>query len=191
MLLKPSKKSLMHLTTNKVLKAFGFVFILLYPFCIFLMLKRGLSLRFMSLLLFVLILSSFLRSGKKVFLYVGFVLITGLLLFNNDLFLRLYPVCMNFIVCLSFWLSLREKPLVTLFAEKMGHKPDKNMLSYTKKATIAWAIFMTVNTVVSIITLFTNLWFWTLYNGLISYILIGIMFIAEYLIRRRRINESV
>ena len=98
---------------------------------------------------------------------------------------------MNFIVCLSFWLSLREKPLVTLFAEKMGHKPDKNMLSYTKKATIAWAIFMTVNTIVSIITLFTNLWFWTLYNGLISYILIGIMFIAEYLIRRRRINESV
>ena len=191
MLLKQSKKSSMPPITYKILKAIGFIFAFLYPFCIFLLLKSGVSLRFISLLLLIAVLSSFLKSKQKTFLFVGLTLILCLLFTNNDLFLRLYPVCMNGLICLSFWMSLREKPLITLFAEKMGHKPTQKMLVYTKKATIAWGVFMGINTIASVFTLFMPLWIWTLYNGLISYILIGIMFGAEYLIRRRYMNESL
>ena len=185
MSLSQSKKSSMPPTTNKILKVLGIIFALLYPFFVFFMLKSGLSLRLVALLLTVLVLSSFLRSRQKAFLLIGFVLILGLLFSNDDLFLRLYPVCMNFSVCMSFAMSLYEKPLITVFAEKMGHKSTDKMLSYTKKATIAWAVFMGLNTFISILTLFADIWIWTLYNGLISYVLIGIMFGAEYLIRRR------
>ena len=191
MLSSQSKKSSMHPTTNKILKVLGIIFALLYPFFVFLMLKNGLSLRLIALLLVVLVLSSFLRSKQKALLFIGFALIFGLLFSNDELFLRLYPVCMNLFVCISFWMSLHEKPLITVFAEKMGHKPTKQMLSYTKKATIAWTVFMAINTIISIFTLFSPLWIWTLYNGLISYILIGIMFCAEYLVRRRCMNESI
>ena len=185
MLSSQSKKSSMHPTTNKILKILGIVFALLYPIFVFFMLKNGLSLRLIALLLVVLVLSSFLRSKQKTLLFVGLALIFGLFFSNDELFLRLYPVCMNFFVCMSFAMSLYEKPLITVFAEKMGHEATKEMQSYTKKATIAWAVFMGINTFISILTLFASLWIWTLYNGLISYVLIGIMFGAEYLIRRR------
>ena len=181
----------MNQTVNKILKVIGVIFALLYPFCVFLLLNSGVSMRFMSLLLLVLVLSGFLRSQKKIFLCVGLVLILGLLIFDNDLFLRLYPVCMNALICFSFLISLRGKPLITVFAEKMGNKATPEMLSYTKKATVAWGVFMFINTAISFFTLFLPLDIWTLYNGLISYILIGMMFGIEYLIRRRCMRESI
>ena len=176
---------------NKTLKFSGFVLSILYPFCVFYALIRGMPLRWFSFFLLILILSAFLRSGRKIILVVGLVLICALLFSNNEFFLKLYPVCMNMLVCFSFWISLKDKPLITLFAEKMGHKITPNIAHYTRKATIAWGIFMIFNTLVSFVTLLTPMWFWTLYNGLISYLLIGIMFAGEYLIRRRCQHESI
>ena len=109
----------------------------------------------------------------------------GCLLLDNILFLMLYPVCMNFLICSAFLLSLKGTPLITVFAEKMGHSLTPDVLSYTRKATWAWGIFMAINTLVSLITVFLPLSYWTFYNGFLSYILIGLMFGAEYLCRRR------
>jgi len=106
-------------------------------------------------------------------------------------FLRLYPVCMSALVCFSFWISLRDKPLITAFAEKMGQEMTPEVICYTRKVTIVWGIFMALNTAVSLITLMTPMWFWTLYNGLIFYILMGLMFVGEYCIRRRVQHESL
>ena len=61
---------------------------------------------------------------------------------------------------------------------------DKNQLTYTRKATVVWAIFMFFNTVISLITVFLSTKIWVLYNGFISYILIGIMMTTEYIIRK-------
>lgn len=188
MLLLRLKKLLMN---HKPLKGMLLILSVLYPFCVFLALLHGVSLRWMALFLLVLVLSAFLRSQQKIILCIGSVLVVFLLFFNNEIFLKLYPVCMNTLICTSFWLSLRDKPLITVFAEKMGQQMTPVVSCYTRKATIAWGIFMALNTFISLITLFMPMWFWTLYNGLIAYFLIGLMFGGEYLIRRRCQYESV
>ena len=170
---------------NKLFKISGLILSLLYPFCIFFLLKKGISLRWMSLFLAVLILAAFLRSQKKVVLWIGAVLLAGCLLTDDIFFLKLYPVCMNFLVCTAFLLSLKGTPLITVFAEKMKHPLTPDVLNYTRKATWAWGIFMAINTFVSLITVFLPMSYWTFYNGFLSYILIGLMFGAEYLCRRR------
>lgn len=112
----------------------------------------------------------------------------GLIVFNDDIFLKLYPVLMNISVCLVFALSLRETPLVEQFAEKMGHKLDAVQKEYTRRVTYAWAIFMFFLAIASTITVFLSDEIWTLFNGLISYILIAIMMGTEFIIRKRVMN---
>jgi uncharacterized membrane protein len=66
----------------------------------------------------------------------------------------------------------------------MHHDLTDQEIKYTKNATLAWAIFMACNTIISFITLFLPMKIWVLYNGFISYILIGVMMISEYITRK-------
>lgn len=184
-------KKLSMINQNKILRILGLVLSVLYPFCVFLALQQDISLRWLSLFLLVLVLSAFFRSRQKAILFTGLILVSSLLFLNNEFFLRLYPVCMSAVFCFSFWISLRDRPLITVFAEKMGQRITPVVAHYTRNVTIAWGIFMTFNTLISITTLFLPIWIWTLYNGLIFYILMGLMFVGEYLIRRRLHHESV
>ena len=57
---------------------------------------------------------------------------------------------------------------------------------YTRKVTQAWCVFFVVNGAIGLGTaLFADLETWTLYNGLIAYLLIGLMAGIEFLIRKR------
>ena len=144
------------------------------------------SMRFMALILAVGVTAGFVKHGKKTVLFLGVLLGTALYVFNDIMFLKLYPVMMNALMCAVFWSSLYKKPLITVFAEKMHCVLDDDGIAYTRKVTVAWTAFMAANTVVSAISVFLSDWLWTLYNGLVSYILIGIMIVGEYLIRQRR-----
>ena len=58
-------------------------------------------------------------------------------------------------------------------------------VSYTRKVTIAWCVFFLLNGAIALYTaLWASLEAWTLYNGFIAYLLIGLMFGVEWLIRR-------
>ncbi len=99
---------------------------------------------------------------------------------------------MNTAVCTIFTLSLKKTPLITQFAQKMQKEPlNQEKLIYTRKATKAWAIFMFMNTVASLITVFLSDEIWAIYNGFISYILIGTMMLSEYIIRKGKEKCSV
>lgn len=56
-------------------------------------------------------------------------------------------------------------------------------LKYTRNLTYIWAIFTFLNFLVSIYTVFLSKEIWILYNGFISYFLIGLIFIIEYIVR--------
>ena len=171
---------------QKILKFFAVLITLLYPFAVFWSLERHLSMRFMVVILGIGVTAGFLKHGKKTVLLLGVLLCTALYVFNDIMFLKLYPVMMNALMCAAFWSSLYKKPLITVFAEKMHCVLDDDGLAYTRKVTVAWTAFMAANTVLSMVSVFLSDWLWTLYNGLISYILIGIMIVGEYLIRQRR-----
>ena len=59
-------------------------------------------------------------------------------------------------------------------------------VAYTRRVTQVWCGFFIVNGSVSLLTaLFASDAGWALYNGVISYALMGLLFVGEWLIRKR------
>lgn len=99
--------------------------------------------------------------------------------------LKIYPILMNFLFFAVFFVSLFSKETVIQhIARKMDGKLEEPVLSYTKNLTYIWVIFLFVNFSVSVATMFLSDNFWLLYNGFISYFLVGMMFIVEYPVRK-------
>ena len=162
-------------------------FVIAYPFVIFYTLQQNIALKFIGLILLMAVIFSFIRNKNKYLFVMGLVLCFLVIFFNQEIFLKFYPVLMNAGVCSVFALSLQKTPVITQFAQKMYKTNlDEDVLIYTRRATLAWAIFMFFNTIASLITVFLSNEAWVLYNGFISYILIGIMMTTEYIIRKSR-----
>lgn len=163
----------------------GLLATIAYPVAVFLALRHGFSVRMLGMILICVALIGVAQSKN---LWVG---ICGILLAilsfvsNYDIFLKLYPVFMNAGVCAIFALSLRGVPLIQRFAEKMHCEINKYMANYARGATIAWTVFLAINTLVSLVTVFMPDIVWTVYNGLISYCLIALMMLVEYVVRTR------
>jgi uncharacterized membrane protein len=59
-------------------------------------------------------------------------------------------------------------------------------VAYTRRVTQVWCGFFLGNGLVALYTaIHSPLEIWTLYNGLIAYLLMGIVFAAEYAVRLR------
>ena len=65
----------------------------------------------------------------------------------------------------------------------MGDKLEKPAFIYTRKVTYFWCIVTFLNLILSIVTIFLDDKIWILYNGCISYVFIGSMFLTEYIVR--------
>ncbi|MBP5228098.1 MAG: hypothetical protein J6336_12015 [Kiritimatiellae bacterium] len=98
---------------------------------------------------------------------------------------RLYPVLMSGIAFSLFAVSLFRTPLVERFARRMGERLDEAGVRYCRKVTVAWTLFLAIHLAVTVWTLFLPLRVWAFYNGCLAYLLMGAMFIGEWLIRRR------
>ncbi|MGN0006216.1 MAG: hypothetical protein ACI37Z_09655 [Candidatus Gastranaerophilaceae bacterium] len=99
--------------------------------------------------------------------------------------LKIYPSLMNFLFFVIFFVSLfSEETVIQRIARKMDGKLEEPVLTYTKNLTYIWVIFLFVNFLISVISMFLSDNFWLLYNGVISYLLVGMMFVVEYPIRK-------
>lgn len=167
-----------------IIKIFIGALIIAYPFIVFFAFKTGMAIRFIGLFLLSVVVLSFLRNKNRFLFGIGLFVCFLILCFNQDIFLKIYPVLMNAAVCAMFALSLKKTPLITQYAQKMHKNLDKYGIKYTRNATLAWAVFMGCNTLISLATVFMQMNIWVLYNGFISYILIGLMMISEYILRK-------
>lgn len=169
----------------------------LYPVFIYLGLKdQNLGLFFSIVVVGLFFLRYLLFKNSKsaigsAFNYAGFVslcmIIAGIVFKKFDLF-KVYPAIVSFSLATVFLLSLtgQNTPVIETIARLKEGELTDTVIRYTRRVTLAWIIFFVLNASVSLYTLFyCELEFWTLYNGLISYILIGLMFSLELLIRRR------
>ena len=98
-----------------------------------------------------------------------------------------YPVLMSLAMALAFAASLWRGPcLAARFAALAAVPPPPEAGPYLRKVTLAWALVLTVNGLLSAVTVVVgDPALWALYNGLVSYLLLGITAGIEYLIRRR------
>ncbi|MBQ9245132.1 hypothetical protein IJ182_02565 [bacterium] len=91
---------------------------------------------------------------------------------------------MNFFIFSVFFASLFQKEtIIQKFAKILDGMLTDKTAEYTRKLTYVWCIFLFCNFVFSVITIFLSDKIWILYNGFISYVLIGILFAVEYIIR--------
>lgn len=126
------------------------------------------------------------RMGR--WLMAGALLLVALTVWSNQLLpLKLYPVLMNFLTLALFSYSLFYPPsMIERFARMTDPDLPPEAIGYTRRVTQVWCGFLLVN---GSIALYTALWatpeVWSLYNGVIAYLLMGLMFGGEYLIRLR------
>ncbi len=74
--------------------------------------------------------------------------------------------------------------MIERFARFHNKNLSSNAVKYTRKVTIIWCIFFVINGLIALYTAFyASLEIWTLYNGLISYVLMGSLFVIEYIVR--------
>jgi uncharacterized membrane protein len=116
---------------------------------------------------------------------LAFCLLLGLA--GEPALLRWYPVLISGLLLTLFGLSLRYgPPMVERLARLREPELPEHAVRYTRKVTQAWALFFLFNGLVVIaLTLWAPLAWWTLYTGLISYALMGLLFAAEWLIRQQ------
>lgn len=115
-----------------------------------------------------------------------FITVSVFVLFyiKRFIFLKFYPPVCNLFVFLVFFISLfKKETIIQKIAKALDGELSKNQITYTRYVTYAWCILTFFNFVISIWTIFLSDKIWLLFNCCISYILIGLLFIIEYLIR--------
>lgn len=125
-------------------------------------------------------------------LALSFLLIS--FIFGDDTGLLFYPVIINSALALVFSYSLANPPpIIERLARLTQADLPPHAIAYTRTVTKVWLGFFIINAIIASYTaLFTSLETWTVYNGLIAYILMGILFTGEYLVRLRvqKINDN-
>lgn len=112
----------------------------------------------------------------------------ALLTFSGEsILLRWYPVLINALLLTVFSISLiRGQPFIERIARLREPDLPPAAVRYTRVVTQVWAVFFGLSGATSAaLTLWGSLAWWTLYNGLISYLLVGTLFSVEWLIRQR------
>jgi len=101
--------------------------------------------------------------------------------------LKVYPIVLSLTFAAVFGYSLLSPPTIIERIARL-RQPDLPVVanSYLRKVTIAWLIFFLANAAISTVTAaIGSMKLWTLYNGLLSYLVMGALFAGEFLIRQR------
>lgn len=118
----------------------------------------------------------------------GALLLVALAMWSNAILpLKLYPVIVNAGFLAAFALSLSTPvSMVERFARMRDPELPPQAVAYTRRVTQAWCIFFAANgTMAAATALWASDAGWWLYNGVIAYVLMGLMFGVELLVRRR------
>lgn len=124
---------------------------------------------------------------NTIFISVWVALVMLLLYaWNSYLAPLLYPVVMSLSLALTMGFTLLYPPsMIERFARLLEPHLSVSGVRYTKKVTMAWTIFGLLNAGLAGITVIIgDRTLWTLYNGCISYILMGVLMASEYGIRK-------
>ena len=156
-----------------------------YPFAVFFALKWGYSPKLLSLILILAALFQFntqkITLLRNTFLVCAILLVSGLLLYNDEIFLKLYPVLISVSLLAVFAFSLKFPPsVIERFARIKNRDLPQHAVAYCRKVTLVWCCFFALNASIALYTISLSVRAWMLYNGFISYVLIGLLMAGEF-----------
>lgn len=192
------------MTQHRVVAIFAALLGLAYPFLVWLIIAFASGARFFA---FILFLTSVLRLliARKVkpnnprmppwlgiaSNYAMLAVAVLVLVFDQSLILQLYPILISLLFLIVFASSLRsEKSIIEHLASHFEKEISVEKSAYMRAVTQLWCGFFVVNMMISALSWYcASAAVWALYNGLISYILMGILFATEYIYRRLIFNS--
>ena len=108
---------------------------------------------------------------------------------NSELSLRLVPAMINGGMLIAFASTLRTTPMIERFARLQVPDLNAAQQNHCRQFTWLWCLFFIGNGAIALVTSFGSREVWALYNGLLSYLLIAVMFVVEFVVRRHRFRE--
>ncbi|MFW0778562.1 MAG: hypothetical protein ACN2B6_12675 [Rickettsiales bacterium] len=167
---------------------------LLYPLAVYFGLQ-SFEARYVMPLLMLIMLLRIVTLNKSPLNHWLWLPAIGLLaiwswLANSDAGLKLYPVVMNYGLMLVFFASLIHPPSLI---EQLARIKEKNLppfgVAYTRQVTKVWCGFFALNGSIALLTVFLSETWWLIYNGLVTYIAMGLLFAGEWLIRQQKLKQ--
>lgn len=114
----------------------------------------------------------------------GLLLTLLAFIFKNGSWFTYYPVIVNLLMLILFAQSLWQKEsMIERFARLQVPELPDYAVTYTRTVTKVWCLFFIVNGAIALSTTFMSLHYWTLYNGLLSYLFAGALFAIEFIVR--------
>lgn len=106
---------------------------------------------------------------------------------------KLYPVLVNAVLLTVFGASLLRGPSAI---ERLARLSEPDLppaaVVYTRRVTQVWCLFFVGNGSAALVTaLWASTEVWALYNGLVAYVLMGLLFAGEWLLRQRFKSRQV
>ena len=129
----------------------------------------------------------------KVVVCIGFLVCGGIvaIITRSARVLTFYPALVNLFFLVLFGHTLFAGPsmvyrFATLKDKSIAVSPyRKKIAAYCRNVTLVWCCFFIVNGSIALMSVFgESFGFWALYNGCIAYILMGLLFIGEYIVRK-------
>jgi uncharacterized membrane protein len=172
----------------RFLTVIAVILTLIYPLAIWLGLNY-VEPRIMAVLLLLAVVIRVLtlkRSKLNVlWLILSLVLVLVTVRMNVLLPLKLYPVLVNVSMLAVFGYSLLSPPsMVERIAALYENTVSPTAQLYMRRVTQVWCVFFIVNGLLAFMTaVWASAAVWSLYNGLIAYVLMGLVFAIEYCVR--------
>jgi uncharacterized membrane protein len=169
------------------------IFSILYPVFAVISIRTVGPLPVVVILCVILLLRIFVPTMRKKLglltwgLLAAVVGVAGIAAFDAELSVRFYPVLMNATMLVSFAVTLVRPPsMIERFARILEPDLSPAGVAYTRKVTIVWVGFFALNGVIALFTVVAGSWtVWMVYNGFISYVAAGCLFLVEFLVRQR------
>lgn len=128
-----------------------------------------------------------LRGVTQVVAAIGITLCTASYLLKTHQLLLFYPVVINAVMLAVFGGSLwSAMPIVERLARLQEPELNDAAIRYTRRVTQIWCVFFIVNGGIALLTaLYSDMALWTLWNGMVAYLLMGTLMAVEWLVRQR------
>lgn len=179
----------------RLLQGAVWLVLLLYPLAVWVGLTHWGTALLAPMLVGVFSLRLLMLRGKlrqqmwlgKALAMVGILLALASWALKQSHWLLYYPVLVNAILLLLFAYSLFAPPtVVERLARITEPQLDAAGIVYTRRVTQVWCGFFIVNGAIALATCLSgDITLWTLYNGGISYLLMGALMGIEWIVRKR------
>lgn len=181
---------------KQVIKGIILLCMILYPFLVGWGLSQGHFLWVSVLLITLGVVRLFSQGNALLLPLTWFAILCGTLsmLLKDHAWLKMYPVFMSVGAGIIFASTLIRPPsMIERFARLVEPDLPESGILWTRKVTMVWCGFFVVNAAIALYTVvFAPMKIWVIYNGFISYVLMGILFLGEFVLRKRhqRLNQS-